>query len=123
MLDRDRDMIEIVERVNGKREYIHYPAQYVFYYPDPAGEYKSLWNEPLAKVTCRSSKAFHREKKLHSGKRLFESDINPVFRCIEDNYLNSDTAKLHLGFFDIEVASQFYAYSNEHQVKIRKKNP
>lgn len=103
IIDRDRDMIEIVERVNGKREFIHYPAQYVFYYPDSAGAYKSLWGDPLQKVTCRSGKTFYREKKMHADKQLYESDINPVFRCLEDNYLNAEAPVLNIGFFDIET--------------------
>jgi len=34
---------------------------------------------------------------------LYESDINPVFRCLADNYQNIDAPKLHTAFFDIEV--------------------
>jgi DNA polymerase elongation subunit (family B) len=37
------------------------------------------------------------------GKRIWESDINPVFRCLEDNYLGKDSPKLQTAFFDIEV--------------------
>lgn len=103
IIDRGRDMIEIVERVDGKRQYIHYPAQYVMYYPDPAGKHTSIWGDKLQQVITRSGKTFNREKKLHSDKQLFESDINPVFRCIEDNYLNAEAPDLHIGFFDIEV--------------------
>ena len=31
-LDRDYNKIHVVERVNGKREYKDFPANYVFYY-------------------------------------------------------------------------------------------
>ena len=40
---------------------------------------------------------------MHSGQQLFESDVNPVFRCLADNYLGADTPKLQQAFFDIEV--------------------
>jgi DNA polymerase elongation subunit (family B) len=40
---------------------------------------------------------------MQSGKKLFESDINPVFRCLEDNYKGQDGPKLNVAFFDIEV--------------------
>jgi len=40
---------------------------------------------------------------MHSSKKLYESDINPVFRCLEENYKNIDAPVLHTAFFDIEV--------------------
>jgi DNA polymerase elongation subunit (family B) len=40
---------------------------------------------------------------MHSGKQLYESDINPIFRCLEDNYKGQDAPDLHTAFFDIEV--------------------
>ena len=36
-------------------------------------------------------------------KKLYEQDINPIFRCLEENYLGKDTPKLNVVFFDIEV--------------------
>lgn len=103
IIDRNRDVINIVERRDGLRKYVQFPARYVFYYPDPKGKFKSIWGEPLSRVACTNGKTFQREKKIYSHKRLFESDINPVFRCIEENYLNADAPELHIGFFDIEV--------------------
>ena len=38
-----------------------------------------------------------------SGKRLWESDINPIFRCLSSNYLGAESPKLQTCFFDIEV--------------------
>ena len=34
---------------------------------------------------------------------MYENDINPVFRCLEENYLGKETPKLNVVFFDIEV--------------------
>ena len=101
--EREKDAIHIVERVNGKREYMSYPARYVFYYPDMRGKYKSIFGTPLSRVSTTSGKAFHKEKKLQGNKRLFESDVNPVFRCLEDNYLGKEAPNLNKCFFDIEV--------------------
>ena len=42
--------------------------------------------------------------RIQSGKKLFESDINPVFRCLEENYKDQDAPELNVAFFDIEVA-------------------
>ena len=34
---------------------------------------------------------------------MYESDINPIFRCLSENYLGCEPPKLHTVFFDIEV--------------------
>jgi len=102
--NRDADIINIVERdTNGKRQFKEYPARYVFYYADPRGKYQSIYGDQLQRVTCKNVKDFHKEQKIYSNKKLFESDVNPIFRCLEDNYLNQDPPKLNVAFFDIEV--------------------
>ena len=85
------------------REFNEYPANYVFYYDDPRGKFRSIYGSPVTKFSTRSSKEFYREQKIQSDKQLFESDINPIFRCLADNYQNIDAPKLNVAFFDIEV--------------------
>jgi len=102
--DREKDIVYVVERDPKKgRLYQEYPARYMFYYPDQRGKYKSIHGENLSKVTARSWKEFAKEQKIHSGHKLYESDINPVFRCLEENYLGKEPPKLNVAFFDIEV--------------------
>ena len=103
IIDRDRDIINIVERKDGKRKYLQYPARYVFYYPDPRGKFRSIWGDSLDRVVCTNGKTFQREKKIHGHKQLFESDMNPVFRCLAENYLEAESPELNIAFFDIEV--------------------
>jgi len=103
LIDRDKDIIHVVERQNGKRVYREYPARYLLYYPDPRGKFESIFGDKLERVVCTNGKSFAKEKKLHSDKRLFESDVNPVFRCLADNYLGQEPPKLNTAFFDIEV--------------------
>ena len=102
-LDKERDIIHVVERVNKKREYREYPARYTFYYPDPRGKYTSIFGDKLERVVCNSSKKFNTEKKIHGHKKLFESDVNPVFRCFAEHYMDKDAPALNTAFFDIEV--------------------
>jgi len=104
--DREKDAIHIVERTRKKREYQTYPAKYIFYYPDAKGKYRSIFGTPLSRASTTSGKTFRMEKKIHSHKQLFESDINPVFRCLEDNYLGKEAPNLNKCFFDIEVDFQ-----------------
>jgi len=101
--DREKDAIHVVERSRKKREFKTYPAKYVFYYPDVKGKYKSIFGSPLTRISTTSNKTFRFEKKLQGHKQLFESDINPVFRCLEENYLGKEAPNLNKCFFDIEV--------------------
>ena len=103
LFDRAKDCIHVVERVNGQREYREYPADYIFYYDDPRGKFRTIYNTPVSRFNTRNSKEYHKELRINSNKRLWESDINPVFRCLETNYLGSTSPKLQTCFFDIEV--------------------
>lgn len=101
---RDEDRIYVVERSpEGKREYKEYPANYVLYYPDPKGKQRSIFGEPVSRFSTRKRTEFEKERRIHSGKKLFESDVPVVFRCLSENYLGADAPKLHTCFFDIEV--------------------
>ena len=102
--DRDKDTIFVVERDPKKgRIYQEYPARYTFYYPDQRGKYKSIYGENLSKVVTRSYKDFQKEQRIHSSHKLYESDINPIFKTLEENYLGAEPPKLNVAFFDIEV--------------------
>jgi len=102
--DRNGDKIFVVERTTqGTRTFKEYPANYTFYYSDPKGKYRSLYGDPVNKFSTRKRAEFEKERRIHSGKKLFESDINVVFRCLSENYLKIDPPKLHTCFFDIEV--------------------
>ncbi|NDB64562.1 MAG: hypothetical protein EB168_02680 [Euryarchaeota archaeon] len=103
LFDRSGDRIHVVERVNGERQFKEFPANYVFYYEDVKGKHRSIYGTPVTRFSTRSAKEFHKEVKIQGQKRLYESDINPVFRCLADNYQNVDSPELHTAFFDIEV--------------------
>jgi DNA polymerase elongation subunit (family B) len=101
---RDDDKIFVVERdKNGKRHYNEFPANYVFYYPDNKGKHRSIYGNPVSRFSTRKRAEFEKERRIHGGKELFESDVNVVFRCLSENYLGVDAPKLHTCFFDIEV--------------------
>ena len=102
-LDKERDIIHVVERVDGRREYREYPANYVFYYEDPRGKHKTIHGAPCSKFSTRNNKEFQKELRVNAGRKIHESDINPVLRCLADNYLGTDAPKLQTCFFDIEV--------------------
>ena len=102
--DRENDVVKIVERnKQGKREFREIPARYTFYYEDPRGKFTSIHGTPVSKVVCKTQKDFHKELKIHSNKKIYEADINQIFVCLSENYLNSEPPKLNVAFWDIEV--------------------
>ena len=103
IFDRDADIIRIVERVDGKRIYQEYPVKYTFYYKDLKGKYKSVYGDPLSRIVCKNTKDFRKEIAINKNKDLFESDLNPIFQCLSENYLNQDAPKLNVAFWDIET--------------------
>ena len=93
--DRDKDVVQVIERDPKKgRVYHTYPAKYLFYYPDPKGKFRSIHGESLNKVASKTWKEHTKEQRIHNNHRLYESDINPIFRCLEENYLGKDAPKL-----------------------------
>jgi DNA polymerase elongation subunit (family B) len=103
IFDRDSDVIRVVERQDGKRIYRDFPVKYTFYYEDPKGKYKSVYGDPLTRIVCKNTKDFRKEIAINKSKKLFESDINPIFQCLSENYLNQDAPNLNVCFFDIET--------------------
>jgi len=102
--DRNNDVIKIVERnKKGEREFRDIPVRHTFYYKDARGKYLSIYGDALSKVVVKSTKELRKEQAINSGKQLFESDINPIFVTLSENYLNADAPKLNVAFFDIEV--------------------
>ena len=104
VLDSHADKIYVVERnPEGKRVYKEYSTNYVFYYADPKGKYRSIYGDSISRFSTRKKAEFEKEKRIHRGKQTFESDIPVIFRCLSDNYLKAEPPKLHTAFFDIEV--------------------
>jgi DNA polymerase elongation subunit (family B) len=75
----------------------------VFYHDDPRGKFRSIYGNSVSRFSTRNNKEFRKELRIQSGKGIYESDINPVFRCFEDNYKGQDAPRLQTCFFDIEV--------------------
>jgi len=99
----ERDILNVVERTDGKRKFKEFPVQYKAYYEDVNGKYETIFGTRATQVTQRSKKKFHKELRLYSRKRVYEADMNWIFRVLEDNYLDADPPELHICFFDIEV--------------------
>jgi DNA polymerase elongation subunit (family B) len=101
--NQDADKICLSERVDGKRILLEYKPKYEFYYEDRAGKYKNIYGNSVSKIKTRSKGEFQKEVAVHRGQQLFESDINVINKCLEENYKDKDSPKLHTAFFDIET--------------------
>jgi DNA polymerase elongation subunit (family B) len=101
---KENDTITVVERgADGVRRNVEYPANHTFYFEDPKGKYRSVFGDTLSRYSTRKRSEFQKELKMMNKRKIFESDINPIFRCIAENYLGKPAPKLHVAFFDIEV--------------------
>ena len=102
--DRENDIIKVVERnKKGEREFRDIPVKHTFYVKDPRGKFQSIYGDPVSRIVCKNTKELRKEQAINSSKQLFESDINPIFVCLSEHYLNQDAPKLNVAFFDIEV--------------------
>ncbi|CAM6054517.1 unnamed protein product [Sphagnum tenellum] len=115
-----KDRILIAERINGKRILREELPEYVFYYthPQATDRYKTIFGDNVKISTFHETKKFRgalhnkKEEEKEGKTKVFESDINPVFRYLAKHYMGADTPKLNVCFFDIEVdfdASRGYA--------------
>lgn len=101
----DQEVIKIVERVNGKRVYREFQPDYHFFINDPKGTNKSIYGDSVKKIAPRT---FAEKQKLMKtlgfNTKRWESDVDPIFRCLEQNYQHIDAPHLHVAFFDIETS-------------------
>jgi len=103
-LDREQNQIHVVERdAAGQRRFVSYPTRYVAYWPSESGKYTSIFGDRLERFQTNKLKEFQKEIRMLNSKRLFETDINPIFRCLYDNYRHLPAPKLHIATLDIEV--------------------
>lgn len=106
-------MVSVVERVNGKRVFKDYDANYTFYIEDPRGNYRTIYGTPVKKITCKDFNDYQKQKRIYSSSKTYESDVNPLGRCIEDHYPGDDVPVAQVAFFDIETDfDQVLGYSS-----------
>jgi DNA polymerase elongation subunit (family B) len=106
LYNRAKDVVQVVERVNGERVFKEYRTPHTFYYSHPSGGSRSIFGDAVKKFTTTDSRKFQRELaqvRSNPKTKIFESDIRPAFRVLEQEYKNSETPKLNVCFVDIET--------------------
>lgn len=102
-INRKKDILQVAERINGKRIYREIPLVYEFFSEDARGTTPSITGVMTRKHTFSSSKAMKDAMAGMSGITLFESDVNPLFKTLAANYRGEASPELHTCFFDIET--------------------
>ncbi len=101
----ESETIRVVERVHGKRVYREFQPDYHFFINDPSGINKSIYGDTVKKMIPKSF--IEKQKLLKSlshNVKSWETDVDPVFRCLEQNYQHVDAPSLNIAFFDIETS-------------------
>lgn len=90
---------------DGERTVTPHMPPYMFYYVDKNGGYESIYGDPLKRKRFTDKFDFYRARKAMREKdfQLFESDIKPHFRLLEEKFPTDDAPPLHISFFDIEA--------------------
>jgi DNA polymerase elongation subunit (family B) len=104
VVERDKNIILVSERdQKGNRLLVQHPTKYVVYWPSERGKFTSIHGTKLDRYQTTKLKEFQKELSLLPKDKLHESDMNPIFRCLYDNYKDAPVPNLHVGFLDIEV--------------------
>lgn len=97
--------IYIAERRDGERVLKEEPCEQVLYYDHPSGTHRTIFGDACKRFSTPNSQKFRKElgKLKERNTPVYESDINPVFRYLSENYLDQPAPELNVGFFDIET--------------------
>ena len=96
------DTVSIVERVNGKRVFKEYPADYHYFISDPTGTYRTLFGDRVKRIDPATPQERTRLT-TNTTSKLWEANINPVLRCLEAEYKEATIPDAQISYFDIET--------------------
>lgn len=106
LANRQNNTVYVWERTpEGERVLRDYVAPYYCYYDDEDGKYKTIFDTPVSKLECKTSKDFTNAKEeiKSNNIKLWEADILPEHRVLSNHYYGVPAPQLHITFFDIEV--------------------
>lgn len=103
--DTKKDMIYVSERIKGKRILQEYRPKYFYYVENPNGKYISTTEKKLEKLKFSNRKSYQSSLKRHKSTKTltYEANVKPIFKTLEEYYLNKPVPELHKTYFDIEA--------------------
>lgn len=102
----DKNTVIVWERNDvGERVVRDFPSPLYFYYDDPDGKYRTIYDTPVSKAEYDTVSDFRAGKKRFESDRVktWESDISPELRVLSNKYFGAPAPKLNVTFLDIEV--------------------
>lgn len=99
------DTVIVWERnEHGDRVVRHFDAPFYFYYDDPNGEYRSMYNTPVSKYEAETASDLNRARQYYRTRniRVWEGDIAPDIRVLSREYYGKPAPTPHVTFLDIE---------------------
>lgn len=102
--DYDGDQVLVWERVSEEKRVLRtYKAPRYFYVLDPEGEYTSIFDEKLSKIVCDGVDDFNMQLKQYPNSSRHESDIQPMFKVLMNEYYGKPASVVNYAFIDIET--------------------
>ena len=103
-MDFKTDQVLVWERTDpAVRVLKRYPAPRYFYVPDEDGEYTSIYGEKLKKIETESGDEWEAALRLYPARIRHESDIQPLFKVLMNEYYRVPNPVLNFAFIDIET--------------------
>lgn len=89
----------------GERQITTHLPPYVYYYEDTNGTHKSIYGDSIRQHRVTNKNKFYNdlETTKSRGISIFESDVKPVFRLLEERFPTNDTPPLKISIIDIET--------------------
>lgn len=102
--DWDTDSVLVWERDSEEKRVLRtYKAPRYFYVLDPEGKYTSIFDEKLSKVVCDGVDDFNMQLKQYPNASRHESDIQPMFKVLMNEYYGVPASVVNYAFIDIET--------------------
>ena len=123
-MDFKTDQVLVWERSDPSHRVLkRYQAPRYFYVPDTDGEYTSIFGEKLKKVETESGDEWESALRLYPARIRHESDIQPLFKVLMNEYYKVPNPVLNFAFIDIEtnVRTSTIDWALDKKLKIRKK--
>ena len=102
--DWDTDTVLVWERDTPEaRTLRRVKAPRYFYVPSEDGEYTSIFGDKLEKIVCDGKEEFDAMVRQYKPSDRHESDIQPVFKVLMNEYYQRPLPVLNFAFIDIET--------------------
>lgn len=104
-LDRNDDLVKVVERHPTGRTFVDLAPVYNYYVPDPSGPVVAVDGNHVSERTFNSAKDFYSSIKeaKNLGMKLYESDFSVLYKTLYKHYNTQAVPEPNKLFFDIEA--------------------